>query len=69
MGPLVTSTYANGTNYTVHRKYLSSDSQVQRSLGGDARSTKFTVVATLAEATQNYTNGSAAVGSPVHGIS
>ena len=70
MGPPRTYTNLNGTNETTLWKYGSSYGIVQRALADNETSWNFTVVASLAEATQNYTygnetKGGSALGAPV----
>jgi hypothetical protein len=67
MGPPRTYTAIDGTNNTNPIKYASNDGLVKRSLEGNETSWNFTVVATLAEATQNYTYGNETIGNGSNG--
>jgi hypothetical protein len=67
MGPARTYTAIDGSNNTSPIKYASNDGLVQRALADNETSWNFTVVASLAEATQNYTYGNETTGNGTSG--
>ena len=70
MGPSRTYTAIDGSNSTSPIKYASNDGLVRRGLANNETTWNFTVVSSLAEATQNSTygnetTGNSAAGAPV----